>query len=251
MAPSADKQFVTEVDRANGSGPHDGAHSMEVFLVPARGTAYELYYEPPDHASAPPGRTGRLFQRVQQLLLPVPRVAQSQPSHAGEVTDTASWTDRARAAAGRRLAEWLAEQRLLWALRHQREATFVFPDDLGGERAHAVVNDILRRDRERHRVWLIVDGIATAVFGPLLFFLPGPNLVSWYFAAKTVGHWLAFQGARRGGERVRWSSRSSRSLAAVREALALRPAERQRRLSELGAELRLAHLAVFLQRTAC
>ena len=43
--------------------------------------------------------------------------------------------------------------------------------------------------------------------------------------------------------------RPSRALAAVREAHTLPSAARQHRFGELAAELQLAHLAVFLQRT--
>ena len=246
--PRADKQLVTQADRPGPPGQNDAVQPMEVFLVPA-GPSYELYCEPADDDSAPSGRTGRMFQRVRELLSAEPRAAESRHSNPGDVTRTPSWTDRARAGAVRRLTEWVAEQRLLWALRHQHAATLVFPDDLDGERALALLHDMLQRDREHHRVWLIVDGVATAVFGPLLFFVPGPNLVSWYFAAETAGHWLAFQGASRGDDRVQWSGRPSRALAAVREAHTLPSAARQHRFGELAAELQLAHLAVFLQRT--
>ena len=223
---------------------------MEVFLVPAGGTRYELYCEPADDDAVPAGRTGRIFHRVRDLLSTKPRIAQSQHPGNEEVTRPPNWTDRARAGAVRRLAEWVAEQRLLWALRHQGAVTFVYPDDMTAEEALARVHNMLQRDREHHRVWLIVDGLATVVFGPLFFFVPGPNLVSWYFAAKTAGHWLAFQGAGRGGDRVQWSGRPSGALAAVREALTFPASARQHRLGELAAELHLAHLAVFLQRTA-
>ena len=93
---------------------------------------------------------------------------------------------------------------------------------------------------------MVVDGLVTAVFGPLFFFVPGPNLISWYFAAKTTGHWFAFQGARRGVDLVSWSERPSEPLTAVRAALRLPATERHRRLGELAAELQLVHLATFI-----
>jgi hypothetical protein len=135
-------------------------------------------------------------------------------------------------------------------LRHPSAVTLAFPSDIDAERALSIARARLRRDRDHHRVWMVADGLATAVFGPLFFFVPGPNLVSWYFAAKTVGHWLAYQGARRGVDEVRWSARPSDALAAVRHALDRPPAERHDRLSELAAELRLDHPGVFVQRAA-
>ncbi len=218
---------------------------MEVCLVPAGETSYELYCEPPDMDHA--GVTGRLFRRVRESLAPDPDAPQSRRS---ELTDASEgWAARLRVGVVRGMAEWVAEQRLLWHLRHQDTATLVFPDDMDADRALSIVMTTLRRDRDHHRFWMVVDGLATAIFGPLFFFVPGPNLISWYFAAKTTGHWFAFQGARRGVDLVTWSGRPSAPLTAVRAALRLSSTERHRRLGELAAELQLLHLATFIQRT--
>ncbi len=237
---------MTEPDTPDFVRTGGTVEPMEVFLVPGHGTSYELYCEPPDaDHSQRSGVTGRVFHRVREMLAAEPA---AHPEREGK-TPSSGWTVRVRAGAVRRMAEWVAEQRLLWHLRHQDTATLVFPDDIEAERALSIVLTTLRCDRDRHRFWMVVDGLATAVFGPLFFFVPGPNLISWYFAAKTVGHWLAFQGARRGVDRLSWSERPSGSLTAVRDALTLSSAERHRRLGELAAELDLAHLATFIQRT--
>lgn len=221
-----------------------------MFLVPARGTSYELYCEPTEDDSSGSSRVGRVFRRVRELLSS-DRGAHDSGSPESERTAPApSWTDRARAGARHRLTEWLAGQRLLWHLRHPSTVTLVFPSDIDAEQALSIARGTLRRDRDHHRVWMVVDGLATAVFGPLFFFVPGPNLVSWYFVAKTVGHWLAYQGARRGVDKVRWSARPSDALAAVRQALERSPVERKHRLGELAIELQLDHPSAFIHRTA-
>ena len=246
----ADKQLVTRPDPVDSPRASDGGKGTEVFLVPSRGTSYELYCEPAEDDSPGSSRAGRLFRRVREMLS-TDRGGDDPPrAESGTVISGSSWTDRVRAGAGRRLSEWLAEQRLLWHLRHPSAVTLVFPNDIDAERALSIARVTLRRDRDHHRTWMVVDGLATAVFGPLFFFVPGPNLVSWYFAAKTAGHWLAFQGAGRGVNQVHWSARPSGALAAVRDALARPPAERHHRLGELATELQLDHLALFVQRTA-
>ena len=217
---------------------------MEVFLVPAGETSYELYCEPPDMDYA--GVTGRLFRRVRESLAPDTDASQKRRSELTDAPRSESWIARLRASVVRGMAEWVAEQRLLWHLRHQDRATLVFPDDIDAGRARSIVHTTLRRDRDHHRFWMVVDGLVTAVFGPLFFFVPGPNLISWYFAAKTTGHWFAFQGARRGVDLVSWSERPSEPLTAVRAALRLPATERHRRLGELAAELQLVHLATLI-----
>ena len=108
----------------------------------------------------------------------------------------------------------------------------------------------LQRDIDHHRFWMLIDGLGVLVFGPLLFFVPGPNLISWYFVAKMAGHWLACRGARRGVSGVEWSTRASEALAAVRGARAMPPGDRRPRLRALSKELHLERLATFVERTA-
>jgi len=246
----ADKQLVTPPDPFGFPRASDGGKGMEVFLVPSRGTSYDLYCEPTEDDSPGSSRVGRVFRRVREMLSTDRGGDDPRRSEFGAMISASSWTDRVRSGAGHRLSEWLAEQRLLWHLRHPSTVTLVFPNDIDAERALSIARVTLQRDRDHHRVWMVVDGLATAVFGPLFFFVPGPNLVSWYFTAKTAGHWLAYQGAARGVDQVRWAARPSGALAAVRDALARPPAERHHRLGELATELQLDHPAVFVQRTA-
>ncbi len=224
---------------------------MEVFLLPVGETRYELYYEPTERKQPPRGGiAGRFFRRMRDVIAveQAPRrQRRTAPEDAGR--GSAGWTARVRAELARSIAEWLSEQRLLWHLRHQNGVTLVFPDDLDAAHARSIMSTALRRDVDRHRLWMAIDGLAVLVFGPLFFFIPGPNLISWYFAAKTGGHWLAFRGARQGLWRVTWSARASDALTAVREARRLPRVERRRRLRAISQELKLRKLVTFLERT--
>ena len=226
---------------------------MEVFLVPVGETRYELYCEPsePDQPKRT-GAAGRMLRRFREVMAAEQEERRDRRAtrrgSAGDRPD--GWMARLRAGLVRGMAEWVAEQRLLWRLRHQDAGVLVYPDDLDSGRALSIARATLQRDIDHHRFWMVVDGVGVLVFGTLFFFVPGPNLISWYFVAKMAGHWMAFRGARQGVSGVEWSTRSSEPLAAVRGALGLPPADRRPRLRALAGELGLDQLATFVERTA-
>lgn len=223
---------------------------MDVFLVPAGADRYELYCEATDEApereaDAAPGVGRGLLKRFREMLAAAER-ERHQPA--------ADHAPRGRRGIGRWImrhaAEAIAEQRLLWRLRHQREAALHHPEDMPEADARAAMTAMLARDRDRHRFWLVVDGALAAVTGPLFFFVPGPNLVAYFFVFRFVGHYLAWRGARQGLGGVAWRMRASDALAEIRRALGLEAAERDRRVRDAAARLRLQHLAAFVRRTA-
>lgn len=218
---------------------------MNIFLVPVDPSRCELYCEPDDTDHPPGAVTGKLMRRAREVL------AAEQAARRDRETAPAAevgWTARMRASLTRGLAAWISQHRLLWHMRHVRRGVLVHPGDLDAQQALAIARGHLQRQSDHHRFWMVVDGLATAVFGPLFFFVPGPNLISWYFAAKMTGHWLAFRGARRGVSGVDWSARVSPELDEVREALALPAARRRPRLRALSRALHLDHLATFVER---
>ena len=221
---------------------------MNVFLVPVDRTRYELYCEPND-ADQPAGSvTAKLVRRAREVLAAEQEARRDRRTAEPADADRIGWTARMRMGLTRGLAAWMSQHRLLWHMRHVREGVLVHSGELDAAQALSIARGRLQRQSDHHRFWLVIDGLATAVFGPLFFFVPGPNLISWYFAAKMAGHWLAFRGARRGVSGVDWSARVSPVLDEVREALAL-PADRRRpRLRELSRELHLEHLATFVER---
>ena len=224
---------------------------MDVYAVPVGGGRYELYCEVDeapgfDHESGVrQGVVSRLVGRFRQMLADAERERQRPRKVAGE-----TWTGRFGRWLLRHMAEAIAEQRLLWHLRGQATATLVHPDDLDQAAAREIVRRALGRDRDRHRLWLLVDGAIAVVTGPLFFFVPGPNLVAYYFVFRAVGHFFAWRGARRGLDAVSWRYEASAPLGELRAALALPAGERPARVRDVEARLRLQRFAAFVSRVA-
>ncbi len=230
---------------------------MEVYLLPVGPDRYELYCEPADDEpgdddtrTEPPGvrqRVSDWFTRMLRGLEKEHQVGKSELVHRQEVDRR--WLGVARARARRWLAERIAEQRLLWRLRRCTNASLVYPEDLREADAVPILRRMLQRDADRHWRWLLIDGAAFAVSGPLFFFIPGPNLVAYFFAFRVVGHYLSLRGARQGLDRVTWATQPNAALAELRQAIALASPARERRVSEIASRLRLEHLASFFNRT--
>jgi hypothetical protein len=255
---------------------------MDVFLIPVGGSRYELYCEvadtvedasdtPGDRSSLPEeGRrstwTGwlasvwralrrRLFRSAVRRFRELLAVAERERRRDGGAPpgggpERRGLAVRVRARVMRWLAETVAEQRLLWQLRRQREATIVYPSDVSADQARAIVNASLVRDGDRHRFWMLIDLAGVAVTGPLFFFVPGPNLISWYLTFRSVGHFLSWRGARQGLGGLTWHVRESGPLAELRQVVALGPEQRRVRLRDVAERLRLQHLASFVERLA-
>jgi hypothetical protein len=160
------------------------------------------------------------------------------------------WAARIRAKTMRWVAESIAEQRLLWHLRKQDAARLHYPDDLQETQAAAVLRDQLGRDFMKHRLWLAIDSVLMLLFGVVLFAVPGPNIVGYYFAFRVVGHYLSMRGARQGLDGVAWSHCHSAPLTELRRVLTLSPDVREPRVHAVAESLRLEHLVSFFQRSA-
>jgi len=153
-----------------------------------------------------------------------------------------------KARARRWIAESIAEQRLLWHLRGQTAASLLYPDDLDEARARGILRASLLRDFDRHRFWLVVDGLLF-VASAALALLPGPNVVAYYFGFRMVGHYLSLRGAGRGLHDVAWRHEASAPLSTLRRAIALAPDERVREVRDVALALDLEHLPTFVERT--
>ena len=235
---------------------------MDVFLLPVGADAYEPYCEhidePEVHDEAPPtGRWaiwkffvrvrifGRLKARFQQVLAEAERERRRESVTAA----TEGWWPRAKRRAMRFVAESIAEQRLLWNLRRHLTATLNFPDDMPEEAAVAILRRQLARDFDKHRFWLIIDSLGFVGSG-LLFLIPGPNILAYYFAFRIVGHYLSLRGARQGLDTVTWTHEQSPPLSELRRAIGLDAEERTRRVHDIADALNLEDLAKFFERTA-
>jgi hypothetical protein len=233
--------------------PITSADALEVYLIPIGLEGYELYCEVPDETAieeeAPAGFFRSLVHRVKLLLA----TAEMERRQGVEATDEAGkergWVRRMRDRGLRWVAEAMAEQRLLWHLRRQQSATLIYPADVGPDRAATLVRTKLRDDGDKHRLWLIIDGLGL-IGSALLALIPGPNVLAYYFAFRVVGHYLSYRGARQGLDRVEWRRRPSALLAELRAVMDLPPVQRRQRVDDIAARLKLEHLASFFERTA-
>lgn len=221
---------------------------MDVYLVPASSTRYALYCEAASSTgeAADQSEPASWLDRMKASFRRA--VDEGEEQQRGGADDLSR--GRLRRFITRKIAEAVAEQRLLWNLRHETSATLVHPDLLDGAQAIAVTRAELESDYGRHRRWLVIDSLLVAVTGPALFFIPGPNVVSWYFTFRAVGHFFSMRGARRGLSAITWVSAPSAELSAVAEALREAPEARAARLADAAAALGLDRLAAFVERVA-
>jgi hypothetical protein len=224
---------------------------MDVYLVPVGPQRYELYCEIPDEPEdaqpdEPKGFFRRLFHRFRQTIADAERERHHGPPQGAP----RGWAGRVRAKGMRWVAESIAEQKLLWHLRKQDAACLHYPDDVAESEAVAILRDQLGRDLKKHRNWLAIDSVLMAVLGVVLFAIPGPNLIGYYFAFRVVGHYLSFRGASRGLNGIAWQQESTAPLTELRRVLGLDPQQREPRVHAVAATLRLEHLVTFFERTA-
>jgi hypothetical protein len=229
---------------------------MDVFVVPIGRDRYELYCEQPLEATTEPeppseGLFGRLKQRFSVML----RDAEERRHNSADAPTASGRIARLQERVVAWMAERIAEQRLLWHLRGEAAAVAVHPADMTSEQAVSLVQDMLRSDYERHRRWVVIDGVlfvlTFVLLGPLFLLIPGvANLPALYFGFRTVGHWLSMRGAAQGLHRVRWTGRSCPPLTELRELAVLGPEAREQRINDISTRLRLQHLSTFYERVA-
>jgi hypothetical protein len=222
---------------------------MDVYLIPCAVDRYELYCEPGDDGDEADsegslGFFGGLVERFRVMLARLDR-------HHGDrhEVERRGWTRRMRDRAIRWLAEKVAEQRLLWRLRKHSVARAFYPQDLPAAEASTIVRQLLQRDADRHRVWLMFHAVAFVLSG-VFFFVPGPNIIAYYFAFRLVGHYLSMRGARHGLNSVRWMHEPCEGLTELRYVRSIARRDREHYVSAIAERLRLTHLPRFFKRTA-
>jgi hypothetical protein len=216
-----------------------------VFLVPAGVHRYELYSEVPDEPGpAPDHDAGRMRHWIHAASLKWHGLVDT--AHRGQSQGRlAHWRDRVIC----RLAESVAAQRTLWALRRHAAALLRFPTTIDEVQARAVLDASLAAARTHHRVWLIVDVLLFIISG-VLFFVPGPNVIAYYLAFRVVGHFNSWRGARHAMQGTRWSLQPDANLGEL-ALLVDQPREaRASRVEAIAARLNLARLSAFFDRVA-
>ena len=229
---------------------------MEVFLIPVGGDRYELYCEVPDEEpedapEVPRGFFRGLMHSFRQALAEAERERRRAPrdAHDDEHHQGRNWYQRVKRHTLRRIAESIAEQRLLWNLRRRTTAVAAHPPGMPFEQVLTLIRRTLQRDYERHRLWLVIDTIFLVASGALML-VPGPNVIAYYFAFRVVGHWLSMRGASQGLHRVTWTCWPCPPLDELRELAVLDPPAREHRLRDVAERLRLPYLSAFFDRVA-
>jgi len=229
---------------------------MDVYLVPVGLDRHELYCEVPDEPEdstnkvPPRGFFRRLKAKFNAMLAEAERERrQERAQPADDAGTNRTWFARMNARVMRWVAESIAEQRLLWHLRRQTHACLFYPVDIDEVQATSSLKAQLKRDFDKHRFWLTIDSLLFVGSG-VFFFVPGPNLIAYYFAFRVVGHYLSMRGASSGLSAIEWKAEPSAPLAELRRAITLEPAAREERVQDVALKLRLDHLASFLARTA-
>ena len=224
---------------------------LEVYLIPVSATTYELYCETSDDDTSI-GRSGKRGLHMRFLEM----IEQSQESRRTKKLATMSqnqevtqsWSVRVRSWIMSWVAEAVLDWRLLWCLRNQTTVKLLYPADIDGSSALEIARSNLKSNADRHRMRLIIDGILAGISGPLLFFVPGPNLIAYYFVFRTVGHGLAWRGAKNGLDKADWSKEQSSALIRLRSIMSLDPDKCMRDVRDIEEELKLEHLSTFIER---
>jgi hypothetical protein len=226
---------------------------MDVFLIPLGGDRYELYCEAPVEAEsdAEPPKSGFIARLKHQFSLVLATAEQARNRRASrppeEHEEPTGIIGRIKARSLAWLADRIAEQRLLWHLRHQTEVMLHHPPDMAEAECMKIARTSLQRDGDRHRNWLAIDSVLLILAGALVL-VPGPNVIGYYFAFRVVGHYLSWRGARQGLDVVVWKTAPSEPLGELRQAIDLHSPHRERKLTDVASRLRLDHLAAFVER---
>jgi hypothetical protein len=224
---------------------------MRVFLIPIGGDQYEPYFEPPeepdDDQPAETGWFGRMRRRLRDMLREAE--AERHRRHDSGVRRPTGMMQRLQRKVMRWIVERAAEQRLLWHLRTASAATLEAPHDVDAARALEILKRGLKLDADRHLRWFVVHALGLTASVALIL-VPGPNVIGYFLTFTTVGHLLAWRGARHGHLQVSWDVVPSPTLTELREAVQLEAAARERRVHDVATRLGLRHLTTFFDRLA-
>jgi hypothetical protein len=219
--------------------------NAEIYLVPLGRGRFDLYTEPADDESSEVAggflrtRLVRLQQWWQEAASRGKGDAVSSDSRVGR------WRDRMVC----RMAEMVAEHRTLWSLRGRESAVLVYPADHPEQAALAARDRLLTRARRHHAVWSVVDGLLFIASGVFMF-VPGPNVIAYYFGLRLVVHFLAWRGAGHALDRIAWSAHAEPALAELGRLAGVARDERASRVEAIAAALHVPRLAAFFDRSA-
>jgi len=218
---------------------------MTVYLVPIGRGRFEAYSE--THEETAPnvvheeGAVRRWMHRAGERWQELVERARS-----GAATGRfARWRD----AVISRLAETIAEQRTLWALRDKAAVVARFPATMDEAAARTALMGIFAHARTHHLRWLVIDGVLLIVSG-LLALVPGPNILAYYLAFRVIGHVQSWRGGRQAMDRITWTFEPDRELAELGSLADVPRDARASRVEAIAERLNLPRLSAFFDRVA-
>jgi hypothetical protein len=224
---------------------------FDVYLIPIGGGRLEPYCEPvedhePIDSSVERGFFRRLLDRFRDMLHEAEQDRRRR-ARGEELPDPGSMLGRLRHRTMRSIAEHINEQRLLWHLRKHDAATLHHPDDVTPEQALVVMRTSLRKDGDRHLLWLVITTILFVASGALAL-VPGPNVLAYFLGFFVVARYLSWRGAKHGLREVAWQMTASAPLSELRGALHLSNEAREPIVLDIAARLSLEDLPLFVAR---
>jgi hypothetical protein len=224
---------------------------FDVYLIPIGGGRLEPYCEPADDTQPidPNEQRGlfrRLMDRFRQMLADA-EDDRRRRARGEDTVDPGTMLGRLQQRTLRSIAEHINEQRLLWHLRKHTHATLHHPDDVTADQALQVMRASLRKDGDRHVMWLVVTTILFVASGALAL-VPGPNVLAYFLGFFVVARYLSWRGARHGLSSVVWQMTASTPLSELRGALQLSGEAREPLVLDIATRLRLEDLPLFVAR---
>ena len=224
---------------------------FDVYLIPIGGGRLEPYCEPADDTqpidpNEERGLFRRLMDRFRQMLADA-EDDRRRRARGEETVDPGTVLGRLKQRTLRSIAEHINEQRLLWHLRKHTHATLHHPDDVTADEALQVMRTSLRKDGDRHVLWLVVTTILFIASGALAL-VPGPNVLAYFLGFFVVARYLSWRGARHGLSSVVWQMAASTPLSELRGALQLSGEAREPLVLDIAMRLRLEDLPLFVAR---
>lgn len=224
---------------------------FDVYLIPIAAGRLEPYCEPaedgqPLGAHEERGLFRRLLDRFRQMLAEAEEERRRR-ARGEELPDAPTWWGRLQQRTLRGAAEHINEQRLLWHLRKHTQAALHHPDDVAPDHALQVMRTSLRKDADRHLLWLVTTTLLFLASGALAL-LPGPNMLAYFLGFFVVARYLSWRGARHGLRAVVWHMTPTPALSELRGALQLPNDAREPIVLDIAMRLRLEDLPLFVAR---
>jgi hypothetical protein len=217
---------------------------VTVFLVPAGRDRLELYSESPEDPQEGPRPAGVIRRWIHRAAAQWHAVVEAARGGRPR-TRLVRWRDELIC----RLAETIAEQRSLWGLRTRRSATLRFPSMLDERQARAALMRSVETARQHHLRWFVVDLVLFAGSG-VFFFVPGPNLIAYYFAFRFTGHLQSWRGARQAMQGIAWDLVPDDALAELAALVEVPRHVRAPLVASIAERLDLRQLPTFFDRVA-